>query len=111
MNKNSLPKLVRDRIPSIIEETNSTCTVSYAKDLKEHTKWLKSKILEETNEFIEDPSYAEAADMVEVVKAFCHINGLEWNMVLKAAKLKGETHGGFYDGVVLETVNYEMKDA
>lgn len=111
MIENNLPKLVRDRIPLIIEETNSTCTVSYVNDLKEHEKWLKSKILEETNEFIEDSSYSEAADMLEVIKALCYINSLDWDVVLRTAELKEETHGGFYNGVILETVDYEIKNA
>jgi len=107
---NSLPKLVRDCIPQIIEETGSTCTVSYVNDGKEHVKWLKLKMLEEIEEFIDEPTYNEAADVVEVIKALCYLNGLEWESVLGAATSKQETHGGFYSGIVLETVDYRMND-
>ena len=106
-----LPKLVRDGIPQIIEETGSTCVVSYVDDGKEHVQWLKSKILEEVNEFIEEPTYEEAADIVEVVKALCYLNGLEWEAVLGKAEEKQEISGGFYTGVILETVDYRMNDA
>lgn len=102
------PKLVRDYIPDIIEETGSYCRVSYVDNREEHTKWLKNKMLEEVQEFIEDPCYDEAADMVEVVKAFCHLNGLEWDAVLGAAVRKQEASGGFFQGVILEDVDYEM---
>lgn len=108
---NDLPKLVRDHIPQIIEETGSTCTVSYVDNGKEHIRWLKSKMLEEIGEFIDEPTYSEAADMVEVIKTLCYLNGLEWETVLGTAVDKQETHGGFYSGVVLETVDYRMNDA
>tara|TARA_B100000700_G_C15043148_1_gene856404 strand:- start:2358 stop:2690 length:333 start_codon:yes stop_codon:yes gene_type:complete len=105
---NNLPKLVRDRIPHIIEETGSTCTISYVNDGKEHVRWLKAKMQEEIEEFVDEPTYSEAADIIEVVKALCYLNGLEWDAVLGAATRKEETHGGFYTGVVLETVDYRM---
>jgi predicted house-cleaning noncanonical NTP pyrophosphatase (MazG superfamily) len=103
-----LPKLVRDCIPQVIEETGSTCTVSYANDGKEHIRLLKAKMQEEIEEFIDEPTYNEAADLVEVVKALCYLNGLEWDVVLETAVHKQETRGGFYRGVVLETVDYRM---
>ena len=102
------PKLIRDNIPQIIEETGSTCTVSYVNNIKERIRWLREKIIEETEEFISDPTYSEAADMIEVVKALCYLNGLEWEVVLSTAINKEDTHGGFYSGVILETVNYKM---
>ena len=107
----NLPKLVRDCIPQIIDDTGSTCTVSYVNNGKEHVRWLKAKMLEEIEEFIDEPTYNEAADMVEVVKALCYLNGLEWDAVLSSALKKEETNGGFYSGVVLETVDYRMNDA
>lgn len=106
-----LPKLVRDHIPQIIEETGSTCVVSYVRDTREHTSWLKSKMLEEIQEFIETPSYQEAADIVEVTKALCALNELKWENVLKAADDKHQTRGGFGGGVILKSVDYRMENA
>lgn len=106
----NLPKLIRDGIPQIIEETGSTCSVSYVNDGKEHIRWLKAKMIEEVGEFITEPTYNEAADVVEVIKALCYLNGLEWDVVLSTAVDKQESHGGFYSGVILETVDYRMDD-
>jgi len=103
-------KLVRDLIPQIIEETGSFCASSLVKNSEEHHSRLKDKIIEEAQEFIENPSYEEAADMVEVIKAFCHLNNLEWEVVLGVAVNKQETHGGFHIGTILERVEYEIKD-
>ena len=102
------PKLVRDRIPRIIEETGSTCTFSHVNDHKEHQRWLVYKMQEEISEFIEEPSFEEAADMIEVIKALCYLNGLDFDTVLKTALHKQETHGGFYRGTILEYVNYAI---
>lgn len=102
------PKLVRDYIPDIIEETGSYCKVSYVDNHEEHVKRLKSKMLEEVQEFVEDPSYSEAADVIEVIKALCHLNGLEWEDALLAADEKRKMSGGFFNGVILESVDYRM---
>tara|TARA_E500000331_G_C17137418_1_gene661134 strand:- start:299 stop:610 length:312 start_codon:yes stop_codon:yes gene_type:complete len=97
-------KLVRDYIPEIIEEDGNWCLTRKVHGIDEHMVMLKEKIVEEAQEFIENPSYEEAADMIEVVKAFCHLNGLEWDVLLGWAINKQETHGGFYKGIVLQKV-------
>ena len=100
-------KLVRDYIPEIIEEDGNWCLTRKVHGIDEHMVMLKEKIVEEAQEFIENPSYEEAADMIEVVKAFCHLNGLEWDVLLGWAINKQETHGGFYNGIILQKVGKE----
>ena len=100
-------KLVRDCIPEIIKSGGSWCLTRTVHGVDEHMVMLKEKIIEEAQEFIENPSYEEAADMVEVVKTFCHLNGLEWDAVLGTAVHKQETHGGFYNGIILQKVGKE----
>ena len=100
-------KLVRDHIPEIIESDGKWCLCRRVNGADEHMVWLKEKIVEEAQEFIEDPSYEDAADMVEVIKAFCYLNNLEWDSVLNAAANKQETHGGFYSGIILQRVGKE----
>ena len=100
-------KLVRDRIPDIIEEDGKWCLARRVHGDDEHMVMLKEKIIEEALEFIENPSYEEAADMVEVIKAFCHLGNLEWDVVLSIAEKKQDTHGGFYSGIILQKVGKE----
>tara|TARA_B100000214_G_C23760668_1_gene532098 strand:+ start:121 stop:432 length:312 start_codon:yes stop_codon:yes gene_type:complete len=102
-------KLVRDCIPELIEESGEWCLTRTVNGVDEHMVWLKEKIVEEAQEFIENPSYEEAADMVEVIRAFCHLNSLEWDTVLRTANNKQETHGGFYNGIILQKVGKERK--
>ena len=102
-------KLIRDHIPEIIEADGSWCLTRRVHGIDEHMVRLKEKIAEEAQEFIENPCYEEAADMIEVIKAFCHLNGLEWDIVLGWAINKQETHGGFYSGIVLQGVIEDVK--
>lgn len=97
-------KLVRDFIPEIIEEDSKWCLTRKVHGPDEHMVMLKEKIYEEAQEFIENPSYEEAADMLEVVKAFCYLNNLEFEAVLGAAQKKQEERGGFYRGIILQSV-------
>tara|TARA_A100001011_G_scaffold384869_1_gene458046 strand:+ start:658 stop:963 length:306 start_codon:yes stop_codon:yes gene_type:complete len=100
-------KLVRDHIPEIIEEDGKWCLTRRVHGSDEHMVMLKAKMEEETQEFVENPCYEEAADMIEVIKAFCHLNKLEWEVALGTAEKKQETRGGFYNGIILQKVGKE----
>ena len=70
---------------------------------------LKLKIIEETNEFIENPCLEEAADMLEVLKAFFDINDFDFNVVDNTASEKAKERGGFTEGIILEKVIHEHR--
>ena len=98
-------KLVRDYIPDIIESAGKTCDWHWVSDQQEHMNYLKLKILEEVDEFIENPCLEEAADILEVLKAFVDLNGFNFDEVNKAAKDKAIKRGSFKAGIVLERVD------
>ena len=98
-------KLVRDGIPQIIEDDGRACKWRHVMGEDEHIAKLAAKMREEVGEFIESPCYEEAADMIEVVKAFCFLNDLEWEVVLSTAIRKEEERGGFHAGIVLIEVD------
>ena len=97
-------KLVRDHIPEIIEEDGRSCYWRKVNDHTEHMQRLKLKIIEETDEFIENPSCEEAADMLEVIKTFIDISGLKFDDVLITAENKSIERGGFKGGIILGKV-------
>ena len=97
-------KLVRDRIPEIIEADGKWCLARTVSGFDEHMHMLKEKILEEAQEFIEDPCAEEAADMLEVVRAFCYLNNISWEDVSASADKKQTDRGGFVHGIVLQEV-------
>tara|TARA_A100001515_G_scaffold73177_1_gene58171 strand:+ start:722 stop:1033 length:312 start_codon:yes stop_codon:yes gene_type:complete len=98
-------KLVRDHIPEIIEEDGKWCLTRRVHGIDEHMSMLKEKIYEEAQEFIENPCYEEAADMLEVIKAFCHLSDLEFECVESVAQKKQDERGGFYRGIILQRVD------
>ena len=101
-------KLVRDLIPQIIEESGKSCEYHIA-DLSEYGDFLYKKMHEEMNEFFEDPSYEEAADMYEVLSAICYLHEMNMELVVSAAADKCKARGGFADRVILEKVTNESR--
>ncbi len=62
-------KLVRDNIPDIIRKNGEIPCISILDDDK-YLDELKTKLIEETNEFIESEELMELADILEVVEYF-----------------------------------------
>jgi len=94
-------KLVRDRIPEIIEESGRTCDYHVA-DLPEFKKALYEKMCEELEEFVETPNIEEAADMWEVFQAILWAHDLDRHRVERYANKKMAERGGFTKGIIFE---------
>lgn len=101
--KQNMSKLVRDKIPTIIEESGKTCKWHKA-GTAEYNLRLFAKMLEEVDEFREDPSVEEAADIYEVFNALL----LNWDIdicdVIFCADNKKASRGSFKEGIVLDSV-------
>ncbi len=97
------PKLIRDKIPKIIEESGKRCTVRKA-TIPEYQALLYDKMIEELSEFYLDPCLEEAADMYEVFLSILRHWGLDLSDVAFAASDKREARGGFRDGIILEKI-------
>ena len=63
-------KLVRDRIPEIIEKNGSVAVTRTLTD-EEYRVYLEKKLDEEVTEYHESKSIEELADILEVVNALC----------------------------------------
>ncbi len=61
-------KLVRDRIPEIIESSGRSYVTHKAEE-SEYKEKLHAKLIEEVNEFIETPCMEEIADIYEVLES------------------------------------------
>ena len=61
-------KLVRDKIPEIIEASGKTCTCETLRD-GQYIEFLNQKLLEEVNEYLESGLVEELADIGEVMHA------------------------------------------
>ena len=93
-------KLVRDKIPMIIRSTGAKCTTRIAND-NDYQQKLKEKLIEEAQEFFENPCVEELADIQEVVDALSYAN--RWD-VTRARIKKQSMNGGFYKRIILEEV-------
>jgi len=96
-------KLIRDRIPEIIENDHKTCATRILND-EEYLKCLKSKLLEECNEVIDaegEDIKKEIADVLEVLENTLHIDHQE---VLSIKEKKARSNGAFDKKIYLEYV-------
>lgn len=97
-------KLVRDKIPEILEQEGKHYTARMVED-EEYEKYLIKKMQEETKEFQETPCLDEAADMYEVFKKILAQWGLSISNVKLVARHKKELKGAFEYGIILEEVH------
>ena len=84
-------KLVRDRIPEIIESSGKTCSIAILSEA-DYLRLVDLKLDEELAEYHKDQNIEELADLLEVVRAVAHARGytlddLERVRAEKAAKL------------------------
>jgi len=96
-------KLVRDKIPEIIKKNDKKFDSHIAKE-KEYLKLLEAKLMEEVNEFLEDKTLEELADIIEVVVAFSKELGYSENDLFEVRKKKALDRGAFNERIVLEKV-------
>ena len=97
-------KLVRDKIPQIIEKSGKEYEIHIA-DKEEHAKLLEIKLQEEVREFLEDKNIEELADILEVLFGLADSLGYIEEELMKKRNEKREERGGFKDGIVLERVH------
>ena len=95
-------KLVRDKIPDIIDQKGKSCKFRVA-DINEYRQKLKEKLLEEAQEFFENPSVEELADVQEVIRALQ--TEYKWTDLDATRKYKNITRGSFFKRIVLEEVS------
>lgn len=96
-------KLVRDRIPEIIEASGKSCAVETL-DNDRYIKMLDAKLQEELNEYQESKSLEELADLLEVMGAVVKARGYTWEQLTEIRKEKKEKRGGFEKRLLLKEV-------
>ena len=96
------PKLVRDRIPEIIEDsTGEEPEVSIAED-GEYREFLLQKVLEEAREVYDSGKEEEIADLLEVLHTLTEDKGMEMEEIREITEEKKEEKGGFKQGIILD---------
>ena len=96
-------KLVRDRIPEIIESDGRKCTTEILSD----DRWLQmldAKLDEELAEYQESKSLEELADLLEVMRTVVKARGWSWEQLEQARQEKAVRRGGFEKKILLKEV-------
>ena len=97
-------KLVRDRIPEIIEASGKSCKTEILSN-EEYLKLIDAKLDEELAEYHKDQNIEELADLLEVVRAATIARGYTLEELEKARTKKVEKRGGFEKKILLiETI-------
>ncbi len=96
-------KLVRDRIPEIIEADGKTCSTEILPDDR-YLQMLDAKLTEELAEYQESKSLEELADLLEVMRAVVHARGWTWERLEQVRKEKADQRGGFEKKILLKEV-------
>lgn len=96
-------KLVRDRIPEIIEGSGKKCVCSTLSD-EQYLAMLDAKLNEELAEYQEGKSMEELADLLEVIRAVAAARGSSIEEVEAIRRNKAEKRGGFEKKILLTEV-------
>ena len=96
-------KLVRDRIPEILDAEGKEYSIVKCEE-EDILSYAKKKLLEEAMEFVENPCAEEAADIIEILKFMCSRIGVYEIQVEAAAISKYARKGGFQENYILEWV-------
>ena len=98
-----MSKLVRDKIPEIIEKSGKSCKVRIL-DRDEYILRLEEKLGEELAEYLESKEPEELADLLEVIDALIVATGHSKEEVLKIQQEKAAARGGFEKQILLEEI-------
>ena len=96
-------KLVRDRIPDIIEADGKTCVCETLSD-EVYIRLLDQKLNEELAEYQESKSLEELADLLEVMQAVVRARGWTLDELERVRADKSSERGGFTKKILLKEV-------
>lgn len=97
-------KLVRDKIPEIIEASGKACKAEILSD-EDYLKMLDAKLDEELAEYHQDQSLEELADLLEVLFTAAVARGYTITELERTRAKKAEERGGFGKKILLKEVS------
>lgn len=99
----SYHKLVRDRIPEIIESSGKVCITEILSD-QDYLRMLDAKLDEELEEYHADQNIEELADLMEVIRACAVARGYTIEELERVRADKVARRGGFEKKILLKQV-------
>lgn len=105
--ENRYPKLIRDRIPEIVERNGQKAKVYREEDTAKYLEFLFTKLIEEASELAQadtlEHQKEELADVREVLVTIQTTLGLTESDVAEAQSSKREERGGFEGRLIMES--------
>ena len=96
-------KLVRDRIPEIIESSGKSCTTEIL-SAEDYLRMIDAKLDEELTEYHKDQNIEELADLLEVIRAAAIARGYTIEELERVRAEKAAKRGGFEKKILLVEV-------
>ena len=96
-------KLVRDKIPEIIEKSGKRPLIEILSD-DDYKIYLERKLDEEVKEYQESKELEELADILEVIVHLVKIKGYDFQDLLDLQARKATEKGGFSKKILLKAV-------
>ncbi|WP_229106734.1 nucleoside triphosphate pyrophosphohydrolase [Paenibacillus sp. 1001270B_150601_E10] len=96
-------KVVRDRIPAILDEQGLKYEIKTLSD-EDYLEGLIRKLDEEVNEYKADRTIEELADILEVVQSIARISGVSKAELEELREKKAAANGGFTKNLYLERI-------
>ena len=96
-------KLVRDRIPEIIESSGKTCTTEILSP-EDYLRMIDAKLDEELAEYHKDQNIEELADLLEVIRAATVARGYTLEDLERVRAEKAAKRSGFEKRILLKEV-------
>lgn len=96
-------KLVRDRIPQMIEDSGNLCTTEILQQ-DAYVQKLEEKLQEELSEYLQSKELEELADLLEVLQVLAKARGVSWEELEQLRIRKQKTRGGFEKRILLKSV-------
>ena len=96
-------KLVRDKIPYMIENSGNFCATEVLQQ-DAYVQKLEEKLQEELAEYLQSKEAEELADLLEVLRALVKARGMSWEELEQLRIQKQNIRGGFSKRILLKTV-------
>lgn len=103
MKKYFHQKLVRDKLPEIIETSGNQCAFRIMKE-EEFKRELRKKLAEEASELSNTPREKlpkELADVLELLKSIAEYHGIDFKLVEEKQAERRKKRGGFKKRIYL----------
>ena len=100
MKTKKFDKLVRDKIPELIEQDSKNCIIKKVEG-KEKLDYLFKKLFEESQELCDSKNVEELADVQEVLDSIAKELNISKDEINRIKQQKAESRGSFEKGIVL----------